>query len=67
MRPESPSGLYWSDKGEIACADHAPHINDPRWISHRWKVLSAVLGHHGMLYQCQHCSPSGTPILHKGN
>lgn len=31
MRPESPTGLYWSIHGEVACKDHAPELENPRW------------------------------------
>src|SRR5687768_1812406 len=35
--PESPTGLYWSMRGEIACQPHAPDPSDPRWDIEGWE------------------------------
>jgi hypothetical protein len=36
MHPLSPTGLYWSTLGEVACATHAPSADDPRWATEDW-------------------------------
>jgi hypothetical protein len=65
MRPVSPTGLYWSVDGEVACAKHAPQAETPQWSLEEWapiKVLSGSI--HGTLYeyQCQYCAPDGLPV-----
>ena len=65
MRPESPTGLYWSMHGEVACATHAPSAADPRWTREDWAPITVADGRvKGMRYQyqCQHCAPDGRPI-----
>src|SRR4030095_5719094 len=44
-KPKRPTGLYWSLHGEVACADHAPRVEDPRWKLEGWTPwgLSAQL------------------------
>ena len=51
MHPPSVTGLYWSIRGEVSCAEHAPSTNDPR-LDHRgmgipacrvWSYQSAAL------------------------
>jgi hypothetical protein len=65
MRPESPTGLYWSMDGEVACATHAPSSADPRWTREDWAPITVADGRvQGMRYQyqCQHCAPDGRAI-----
>jgi hypothetical protein len=65
MRPDSPTGLYWSEDGEVACARHAPQPGDPRWSLEAWVPIDVVSGSvHGTLYeyQCQHCAPDGLAV-----
>jgi hypothetical protein len=33
LRPDSRTGLYWSIRGEVACARHAPDLANPRWAT----------------------------------
>ena len=65
MRPESPSGLYWSSLGEVACATHSPTSDDSRWIMEGWAPM-AVADVQGQVrryqYQCQHCAPDRRAI-----
>jgi hypothetical protein len=64
MQPYSPTGLYWSHDGEVACAAHAPHTTDSRWKAQRWKPLAAASEvFHWIEYRCQHCSPGDAPSL----
>jgi CheY-like chemotaxis protein len=53
------TGLFWSKRGEVACADHAPVVNDERWRAEAWRpLLPADMKR--LAYRCQHCS--GTPL-----
>ena len=63
MRPESPTGLYWSIRGEIGCSDDAPEASDPRWTDERWKPCIPALPSRHPTYACKHCN-GGTPIVH---
>lgn len=55
MRPESPTGLYWSIRGDIACCDHAPAAADPRWTAEKWKPLSLAVPAKHLRYRCKLC------------
>ena len=57
--------LYWSIRGEVACAIHAPQLSSHRWSHERWAEIPAVRRRNGVRYQCQHCADSKTPILHR--
>jgi len=58
--------LYWSLRGEVACALHAPGPQSPRWAAERWaEVPTAMRNRQGIRYQCQHCADSKTPIVHQ--
>ncbi len=35
----SPTGLYWSERGEIACALHTPYEGTDTWNWERWAPL----------------------------
>ena len=58
--------LYWSIRGEVACADHAPSANDPRWVIEGWAPVPVSSGyfHGASRYQCQHCATDGRAIVH---
>jgi hypothetical protein len=49
-------GLYWSTRGEIACAKHAPERDSERWVQEEWREITALRGATPE-YQCQHCYP----------
>jgi CheY-like chemotaxis protein len=51
--------LYWSRKGEIACARHAPSEGSVRWVDHGWQPMPDF-GVRMARYQCQHCE--GVPL-----
>jgi hypothetical protein len=65
MLPRSATGLYWSIRGEVACDDHAPAFDDPRWRLEGWTAVpvsaARMKGDH---YQCQHCAIDGRAIVH---
>ena len=66
MHPYSPTGLYWSHEGEVACAAHAPQTTDSRWTVQRWKPLAAAAqGFHRIEYLCQHCPSAEVLSLHQ--
>ena len=48
--------LFWSRKGEIACARHAPELNGERWRDEGWQAVPDIKGRR-VTYQCQHCGP----------
>ena len=55
------TGLFWSKRGEVACADHAPQADPTRWRAERWRpILPNELKR--LEYRCQHCA--GTAIGH---
>lgn len=63
MRPDTPTGLYWSIRGHVACVEHADQIPDGLWTSERWAPLPlSSQGVRGRTYECQTCSPSNTAI-----
>lgn len=64
-RQPSPTGLYWSADGEVACAVHAPTPTDPRWTTEDWAPVIVLSGQiHGTIYQyqCQHCAVDGHAV-----
>jgi CheY-like chemotaxis protein len=46
--------LFWSKRGEVACARHAPAEGSARWDVEGWQELQGVEGRR-ITYQCQHC------------
>jgi hypothetical protein len=60
MRPESPSGLYWSIRGKVLCAEHTSEIDDDRWAAENWEPLPE--SSRFRQYQCQRCSADGTAL-----
>ena len=46
--------LFWSRKGEIACARHAPGSHTARWRDEGWQAIPGQPGRR-VTYQCQHC------------
>ena len=64
MHPHSATGLYWSIRGEVACADHSPDIDDPRWREEFWGAIPLQVGAEPSRYQCQHCAIDGRAVIH---
>ena len=48
--------LFWSRRGEVACAAHAPADGSPRWTTEAWAPVSAR--RRRLTYQCEHCHDS---------
>jgi CheY-like chemotaxis protein len=53
-------GLFWSRRGEVACATHAPAIDTTRWQDEHWSPVQRVGTR--LIYQCQHCAGGDGPI-----
>jgi len=67
MRLCSPTGLYWSLRGEVACPAHVPQADDPRWEQEQWTPLPEMYEYvRATRYRCQHCAPEGTPLVAGG-
>ena len=65
--PQSVSGLYWSIRGQVACDQHTPAVDDPRWTIEGWTPVPLSSGHiHGSRYQCQFCAIDGRAIVRNG-
>ena len=55
--------LYWSARGQVACENHAPRTDDPRWAAEDWQALpNPLYTPRGASFQCQQCPQSGNPI-----
>jgi hypothetical protein len=66
MHPLSATALYWSIRGEVACDEHAPSTDDPRWVTEGWNALPMSSGDiRGSKYQCQHCATDGRSVVHR--
>jgi hypothetical protein len=57
----STASLYWSKKGDVACARHMPMPGGRQWVMESWRELEAPASR--ILYQCQHCG--ATPVAHR--
>jgi hypothetical protein len=63
--PDSPTGLYWSVRGQVACPSHATQLEDSRWVAEKWVPMPAASqGFRGIRYQCEYCSPDHTAVVH---
>ncbi len=52
----SPTGLYWSERGEIACAKHTPYEGSDTWIWERWAPLPvAAIAEADYALRCETC------------
>lgn len=51
--------LFWSRRGEIACAAHAPAVGSATWAADSWQPMPDF-GLRMAKYQCQHCE--GGPL-----
>ena len=64
MHPPSVLGLYWSIRGEVACDDHAPDVDNQRWTTEGWESIPISSGRViGTQYQCQHCASDGRAVI----
>src|SRR5688500_14900193 len=59
--PESDTGLYWSARGHVLCAEHATEVPSEDWAEGRW-VAAPVRTR--LPLQCEQCSPERTPVFH---
>ena len=55
----SPTGLFWSQRGEIACAAHTPYVGSDTWIWDRWEPMPQEAAHgyaqRGYVARCESC------------
>jgi CheY-like chemotaxis protein len=54
--------LFWSRRGEIACALHAPDAQSARWRDEQWMPIAPAAAYQQIVYQCQHCPGNQGPI-----
>jgi hypothetical protein len=64
---EEPGDLFWSIRGEVACAGHVPPLDSRRWSDEGWRAIPPGGARHGIRYQCQHCAPDRSPIARRRN
>ena len=66
--PPSVSGLYWSIRGEVACDEHAPAVDDPRWTIEGWNPVPISAGTcTALIIRCQFCGVDGRAIVHNSH
>ena len=58
--PATPTGLYWSERGEITCGEHAPYYRSDTWNWGRWTFMAvddaeAWRDELGSLPRCETC------------
>jgi CheY-like chemotaxis protein len=47
--------LYWSKRGDVACAEHAPVADPERWLAEGWRHIVSEKPPHGTRHECRHC------------
>jgi len=52
---DSAPALFWSKKGMVACATHAPAAGSPAWIAQGWQRVPPSQRAVGAAMQCQFC------------
>ena len=57
--------LFWSKRGEVACWNHAPVADTPRWYVEGWSTIPERAGYGRIVYQCQHCPGNDGPVGHR--
>ena len=60
----SSDQLFWSQRGEVACRQHAPTGDSDRWLEERWAAIPSAAHKHGIRLQCQYCPGHDGPIHH---
>ena len=60
--PHSPTGFYWNTRGHTRCEQHAQEIEQLRWDAEGWEPIPETEQPQRRHYQCEKCSPDGTPI-----
>jgi hypothetical protein len=59
-----PAGLFWSERGAVACAAHAPYRGSDTWRWERWrritpKVLAEIVRQGGIAGRSPRCEVCG--------
>ena len=65
MPSHSSIDLYWSRRGDVACARHAPAPIEPRWSEEGWRRIDSRIDGGRLTYRCRLCH--GSPIDHSPN
>jgi hypothetical protein len=67
IRADMTANLYWSKRGDVACATHAPELQSDRWTADGWcPIPDDMNGRRGRAYQCQLCAPDGKRYMPRG-
>ncbi len=61
MLEPSPTGLYWSIRGSVLCANHAAAVPVASWGADGWQPLPTSSGRKRR-YQCQACAQDGSAL-----
>ncbi len=59
----SPTGLYWSERGHVACAAHTPFEGSDTWLWERWAPVpeeAVTAAHGGPVLRCETCGVEAT-------
>ena len=59
----SPTGLYWSERGHVACAAHTPFEGSATWLWERWEPVpndAATAAHGAPVLRCETCGVEAT-------
>ena len=68
QHPPSVTGLYWSNQGEVACDEHTPAVDDPRWTLEGWNpVPVSSVTCTALIIRCQSCAVDGRAIIRIGH
>ena len=66
VHPPSITGLYWSIRGEVACDEHTPTVDDPRRTIEAGPCGVSCGQTQRWRYQCQFCAIDGRAIIKNG-
>ncbi len=59
----SPTGLFWSERGHVACVAHTPFEGSDTWLWERWEPVppdAATGTHGGPVLRCGTCGAEAT-------
>ena len=60
MLSNSPTNLYWSLRGEVACIEHVP-ADAPQQTAGGWQPIPIT---YQGTFQCQYCAPDHSALAH---
>ena len=60
--------LFWSKRGKVACARHAPLPQSLEWIEAGWcDIPDSANGRHCLYFQCPDCDSKGRSLRHNSH